>query len=427
MNQPISEQMYRWVSELFPYNRSLTGTGVRKTLEYIKDLLPKLEIFEVPSGTNAFDWTVPKEWTINDAWIADLSGNKLIDFKNNNLHVMGYATPIDRIVTREELEAHLYSLADQPDAIPYITSYYKENYGFCLTQTQRDSLGDGPFHIFIDSRLFNGNMTYAELFIPGETQDEIFFSTYVCHPSMANNELSGPVVATALAKHIQSLEVRRYSYRFLFTVENIGATYYVSKNLTRMQSNIKAGWVLTCMGDNRTYSYVPSRVGNSLTDSISRRVLQDLGEEFKEYSWLDGGSDERRYNSPGVELPIGSLMRSMYGEYPEYHTSLDNLEVVSPAGLNGGLIMLQNAVRILETNFHLRINTLCEPQLGKRGLYPNTSTKSSGAEVRNLMNVISFLDGNLDLLEIAEKCQVSYGEVLSIVERLKFAGLLDRI
>ena len=427
MNQPISEQMYRWVSELFPYNRSLTGTGVRKTLEYIKDLLPKLEIFEVPSGTNAFDWTVPKEWTINDAWIADLSGNKLIDFKNNNLHVMGYATPVDRIVTRDELEAHLYSLADQPDAIPYITSYYKENYGFCLTQTQRDSLGDGPFHIFIDSRLFNGNMTYAELFIPGETQDEIFFSTYVCHPSMANNELSGPVVATALAKHIQSLEVRRYSYRFLFTVENIGATYYVSKNLTRMQSNIKAGWVLTCMGDNRTYSYVPSRVGNSLTDSISRRVLQDLGEEFKEYSWLDGGSDERRYNSPGVELPIGSLMRSMYGEYPEYHTSLDNLEVVSPAGLNGGLIMLQNAVRILETNFHLRINTLCEPQLGKRGLYPNISTKSSTAEVRNLMNVISFLDGNLDLLEIAEKCQVSYGEVLSIVERLKFAGLLDRI
>jgi aminopeptidase-like protein len=427
VNQPISEQMYRWVSELFPYNRSLTGTGVRKTLEYIKDLLPKLEIFEVPSGTNAFDWTVPKEWTINDAWIADLSGNKLIDFKNNNLHVMGYATPIDKIVTRDELEAHLYSLADQPDAIPYITSYYKENYGFCLTQTQRDSLGDGPFHIFIDSRLFNGNMTYAELFIPGETQDEIFFSTYVCHPSMANNELSGPVVATALAKHIQSLEVRRYSYRFLFTVENIGATYYVSKNLTRMQSNIKAGWVLTCMGDNRTYSYVPSRVGNSLTDSISRRVLQDLGEEFKEYSWLDGGSDERRYNSPGVELLIGSLMRSKYGEYPEYHTSLDNLEVVSPAGLNGGLIMLQNAVRILETNFHLRINTLCEPQLGKRGLYPNTSTKSSGAEIRNLMNVISFLDGNLDLLEIAEKCQVSYGEVLSIVERLKFAGLLDRI
>lgn len=426
MNQLISEQMYRWVDELFPYNRSLTGNGVRKTLEYVKNHLPKLEIFEVPSGTDAFDWTVPKEWTINDAFIADLSGNKLIDFKNSNLHVMGYSIPVDRVVTRYELESHLYSLADQPDAIPYITSYYKENYGFCLTQTQRDSLGDGPFHIFIDSRLFNGNMTYAELFIPGETQDEILFSTYVCHPSMANNELSGPVVAIALAKHIQSLEVRRYSYRFIFTVENIGATYYISKNLARMQKYIKAGWVLTCMGDDRTYSYVPTRVGDSLTDSISRRVLQDLGEEFKEYLWLDGGSDERRYNSPGVGLPIGSLMRSKYGEYPEYHTSLDNLEVVSPAGLAGGLTMLQNAVRILETNFHWRINTLCEPQLGKRGLYPNTSTKSSGAVVRNLMNVISFLDGNLDLLEIAQKCQVSYDVVLSIVEKLNFAGLLDR-
>jgi aminopeptidase-like protein len=419
--------MYRWVSELFPYNRSLTGNGVRKTLEYIKDLLPKLEIFEVPTGTNAFDWTVPKEWTINDAWIADLSGNKLIDFKNNNLHVMGYATPIDRIVTRDELEAHLYSLADQPNAIPYITSYYKENYGFCLTQTQRDSLGDGPFHIFIDSCLFNGNMTYAELFIPGETQDEIFFSTYVCHPSMANNELSGPVVATALAKHIQSLEVRRYSYRFLFTVETIGAIFYISKNLKHLKKNLKCGWVLTCMGDDRTYSYVPTKSGDTLTDRISRRVLIDLGEKFTEYSWLDRGSDERQYNASGVDLPVGSLMRSKYGEYPEYHTSLDNLEVVSPAGLDGGLVMLQNAVRILETNFHWRINTLCEPQLGKRGMYPNTSTKSIRAEVRNLMNVISFLDGNRDLLEIAEKCQVSYGEVLSIVERLKFTGLLDRI
>ncbi len=427
MNDCVGEEMYKMVYELFPYNRSLTGDGVRKTLRFIQEHLPMLEIFEVPSGTKAFDWTVPKEWAINDAWVADLSGKKLIDFKNNNLHVLGYSTPVDKIVTRDELEAHLYSLVDQPEAIPYVTSYYKENYGFCLTHIQRESLGEGPFHIFIDSQLFNGNMTYAELFIPGETQEEILFSTYVCHPSMANNELSGPVVATALAKHIQSLEVRHYSYRFLFTVENIGATYYISKNLDHMRRHIKAGWVLTCIGDNRTYSYVPSRAGNSLTDSISRRVLQDLGREFKEYMWLDGGSDERRYNSPGVELPIGSLMRSMYGEYPEYHTSLDNLELVSPSGLQGGLEMMQKVVRILETNFLWTINTLCEPQLGRRGLYPNTSTKSSGVEVRNLINVISFLDGNLDLLEIAEKCKVSYEVVLDIVEKLKNVSLLDKI
>jgi aminopeptidase-like protein len=244
---------------------------------------------------------------------------------------------------------------------------------------------------------------------------------------MANNELSGPVVAIALAKYIESLEERHFSYRFIFTVENIGATYYASKNLAHMQEFIRAGWVLTCIGDNRTFSYVPTRFGNTYTDSISRRVLKDLGEDFTEYKWLDGGSDERRYNSPGVELPIGSLMRSMYGEYPEYHTSLDNLDVISPAGLEGGLAMLQSAVQILESNFHYKIKTKCEPQLGKRGLYPNTSTKSSGAEVRNLMNVISFLDGSLDILQISDKCELPYAEVVKVLEKLIKADLVEKV
>jgi aminopeptidase-like protein len=427
VNNQTGQQMYEWASEIFPINRSLTGDGVRTTLRFIKSHLPELEIFEVPSGTKAFDWNIPKEWSINEAWISDLSGKKIIDFKENNLHVMGYSTPVNKVVTMKELSNHLYSLPDQPNAIPYITSYYKENYGFCLTENQRDLLGEGPFHIFIDSQIFDGHMTYAELLIPGETNEEILFSTYICHPSMANNEVSGPVVAIALADFINSLESRRYSYRFLFLVENIGATYYISKNLKHLQNHIKAGWVITCIGDNRTYSYVPTRADKSLTNSISRRVLQDLGQEFIEYSWLDGGSDERRYNSPGINLPIGSLMRSMYGKYPEYHTSLDNLDLISPEGLQGGLFMLQNAVHILETNFNWKINTLCEPQLGKRGLYPNTSTKSSGIEVRNLMNVISFLDGDLDLLEIAEKCQITYAEVSGIVEKLLHEGLLDKI
>ena len=419
--------MYQWAAKLFPLNRSLTGNGVRLTLEFIKNELPKLQIYEVPSGTKAFDWTVPKEWSISAGWIADLNGRKLVDFESNNLHVMGYSTPIDKVVTRDELEVHLHSLPDQPDAIPYITSYYKENFGFCLTEIQRKSMGEGPFHIYIDSQLFDGNMTYAELFIPGETEEEILFSTYVCHPSMANNELSGPVVAVALAKHIESLEERHFSYRFIFTVENIGATYYISRHLAHMRDHIKSGWVLGCLGDDRTFSYVPTRFGNTYTDSISRRVLQDLSENFTEYKWLDGGSDERRYNSPGVELPIGSLMRSMYGQYPEYHTSLDNLEVISPAGLQGGLTMLIDAVQILETNFYWRIKTKCEPQLGKRGLYPNTSTKSSGAEVRNLMNVVSFLDGSLSVLEIAEKCEMRYSEVIEILEKLIKADLVEKV
>ena len=427
MGELIGQQMYQWATQLFPLNRSLTGKGVRMTLEFIKKELPELQIHEVPSGTQAFDWTVPKEWSMNAGYIADLSGTRLIDFENNNLHVVGYSTPIDKVVTKDELEAHLHTLPDQPDAIPYITSYYKENFGFCLTEIQRKSMGEGPFHIYIDSQLFDGNMTYAELFIPGETEEEILFSTYVCHPSMANNELSGPVVAVALAKHIESLEERHFSYRFIFTVENIGATYYISRHLPHMRDHIKAGWVLGCIGDDRTFSYVPTRFGNTYTDSISRRVLQDLSENFTEYKWLDGGSDERRYNSPGVELPIGSLMRSMYGQYPEYHTSLDNLEIISPAGLQGGLTMLIDAVQILETNFYWRIKTKCEPQLGKRGLYPNTSTKSSGAEVRNLMNVVSFLDGSLSVLEIAEKCEMRYSEVIEILEKLIKADLVEKV
>jgi aminopeptidase-like protein len=416
--------MYQWASDLFPLNRSLTGDGVRQTLSFIKNKLPKLEIFEVPSGTEVFDWTVPKEWKICAGWIADLNGNKLIDLATNNLHIMGYSISVDKIVSRSELEPYLHSLPDQPNAIPYITSYYKENFGFCLSQNQKDSLGDGPFHIFIDSQLFDGNLTYAELLIPGETNEEILFSTYICHPSMANNELSGPVVAIALAQYIQSLESRRFSYRFLFTVETIGSILYISKHIERMRKNLTCGWILTCMGDDRTYSYVPTKDGETLTDSISRRVLKDLGNEFLEYSWLDRGSDERQFNSPGVDLPIASLMRSKYGEYPEYHTSLDNLEVISPAGLSGGLEMLKSAVVILETNDCWKVNVLCEPQLGKRGLYPNFSTKNSISEIRNQMNVISFFDGNTDLLQIADKCKIPYNEVLKILENLKDSGLI---
>ena len=426
MGITVGEQMFGWATELFPLNRSLTGEGVRATLKYIKVELPELQILEVPTGTIANDWTVPREWRIREGWIADLSGKKLIDFSINNLHVMGYSIPVDKIITRFELEEHLHSLPELPSAIPYITSYYKEDFGFCLSQNQRDSLGEGPFHVFIDSQLFDGNLTYAELLIPGESEQEILFSTYVCHPSMANNELSGPVVAMGLAKYIQSLESRRFSYRFLFTVETIGSIVYISKHLDRMKKNLVCGWVLTCIGDDRTYSYVPTRNGSTLTDAISRRVLSDLGSHFLEYSWLDRGSDERQFNSPGVDLPVASLMRSKYREYPEYHTSLDNLDLISPEGLSGGFNMLRTAINILETNEYWKVKVDCEPQLGKRGLYPNTSTKSSHAEVRNQMNVISYLDGKLDLLGVADKCEITYQEVYEIVERLALANLIEK-
>ena len=427
MSNSMGEQMYAWATHLFPFNRSLTGDGVRQTLNYIKDQLPNLEVLEVASGTSAFDWVVPKEWRIREGWIADSTGTKLIDFATNNLHIMGYSIAVNRLLSRSELEPYLHSLPDQPDAIPYVTSYYKESFGFCLSQSQRDSLGEGPFHIYIDSELFDGSLTYGELVVPGNSTEEILFSTYICHPSLGNNELSGPVVSMALAQHIQSLPSRRYTYRFLFTVETIGSILYISKHLERMLRYLKGGWVLTCMGDERTYSYVPTRNGETITDVISRRVLKDLETEFIEYSWLDRGSDERQYNAPGIDLPIASLMRSKYGEYPEYHTSLDNLDLITSAGLAGSLEMFKMAVNILESNGYWKIKVLCEPQLGKRDLYPNTSTKASGALVRNQMNVISYLDGELDLLQIADKCKISYVEVQAIIEKLKSAGLVEEL
>ncbi len=418
--------MYSWASDLFPINRSLTGKGVRETLNYIRSELPQLELYEVPTGTAAYDWNVPKEWDISAGWIADLNGNKLIDFCVSNLHVMGYSTPVNSVLTRLELDPHLHSLPEQPNAIPYVTSYYAQNWGFCLSQEQRDNLGDGPFHVFIDSKLFEGSMTYGELLVPGQTSEEILYSTYVCHPSLANNELSGPVVSMALAKHIQSLNYRKYTYRFLFTVETIGSIYYISKNIDKLKQNLKCGWVLTCIGDDRSFSYVPTRSGKSLTDVISRRVLIDMKNAYVEHSWLDRGSDERQFNAPGVDLPVASLMRSKYGTYPEYHTHLDDLDVISPQGLSGGLEMMINTVEILESNEYWKINTLCEPQMGKRGLYPTTSVKSSGLSVRDQMNVISHLDGTLDILEVADRCKIPYQRVKEIVDQLISADLVTK-
>ena len=418
-------EMFLWMADLFSINRSLTGNGVRQTLGYLSDLVPEMKIVEVTSGTQAFDWVIPREWNVKDAYIADMSGNKIIDFATNNLHLMGYSIPINEIFTREQLDSHLYSLEDQPNAIPYVTSYYEENWGFCLSHTQRLNLGDGPFEVVIDSELKLGSMTYGEIYIPGKSSEEILLSTYICHPSMANNELSGPVVTVALARWLKSLPSRKYSYRFVFLPETIGSIYYISQNLQNLKEKVKAGWVLTCIGDDRNYSYVPTRQGNTLTDKVSRKVLESRGFEYREYAFLDRGSDERQYCFPGVDLPIGSLMRSKYGEYPEYHTSLDNLNFVTPTGLQGGFEVVRDAITVLETTKYWKINTICEPQLGKRGLYPNTSSKKSGQSVHNQMNVITYLDGLHDVEEISEICGIAVRDVEEVIEQLLKANLVD--
>lgn len=417
--------MYALAKRLWPKNRSLTGDGVRETLQVLGEFLPKLTVHEVPSGTRAFDWTVPDEWNIRAAWIEDQSGQRVIDFQENNLHVVGYSEAVDCWMDLDELQAHLHSLPDQPNAIPYVTSYYSPRWGFCVTHELRQKLKPGLYRAVIESECKPGVLNYGELIIPGECEQEIFLSTYICHPSMANNELSGPVVTTALAQWLIAMPSRRYTYRIVFIPETIGSLVYLSKHLNYLKSNVIAGFNVTCIGDDRCYSYLPSRAGDTLSDFAAQHVLKHIAPDFKRYTWLDRGSDERQYCAPGVDLPIATIMRSKYGEYPEYHTSLDNLELVTPAGLEGGFNALRKAVECIENNVRLRTTVFGEPQLGKRGLYPTLSTKESGNQVRAMMDMISYCDGERTLLEIADAIGEPMSKLLEILQPLVFNGLIE--
>ncbi|WP_462168598.1 DUF4910 domain-containing protein [Pseudoalteromonas lipolytica] len=424
----IGELMYERAKALFPINRSLTGDGVRETLNYIKRVLPELTMHQVPSGTQAFDWTVPKEWSIEQAYIICPDGEKLCDFEKCNLHLMGYSTPIDTVMPLAELQKHLYSIPSLPKAIPYVTSYYKENWGFCLTHEQRESLKEGDYHIVIKSALFDGVLNYGEVIIPGRTEKEILLSTYVCHPSMANNELSGPIVSTALAEAIKSMDNREYTYRILFLPETIGSIVYINKHLERLKKHLKAGFIVTCVGDERDYSYLSSRQEDTLADKVAMHTLKHHTDNYTTYSFLDRGSDERQFCSPGVDLPVCSIMRSKYGTFPEYHTSLDNLSLITPSGLKGAYDVLLTAIKVIEFNRVYKVKTPCEPQLGKRGLYPNTSDMQQDySDVRRMTNFLAYADGTKDLIDIAEKIGESALSLIPIIEKLLASNLIERL
>ncbi len=421
----VGRQMYNLVERLYPICRSITGNGLRETLRIIKEHIP-LKIYEVPTGTKVFDWTVPKEWNVKDAYVMNENGNKVIDFRLNNLHLVGYSAPVNKTISLSELQKHLYSLPEQPEAIPYVTSYYKKRWGFCIAHKARERLMKGKYKVFIDSELKNGFLTYGELIIPGKSEKEIFLSTYVCHPSMANNELSGPAVTVFLAKWIMG-KPRRYTFRIVFIPETIGAIAYTCKNLKFMKENIIAGFNITCVGDERAFSYLPTKAGNTCADRAALNVLNFKSPDFIKWSYLDKGSDERQYNAPGVDLPVASIMRSKYASYPEYHTSLDNLQFVTPGGLSGSYEVLKECLELLENNRKFRIKCLCMPQLGKRGLYPSISTKFTINYVRNMMNFTGYADGTKDLIEISSLIGVPARELYPLVEKFKKANLLEEL
>ncbi|MCA1024313.1 DUF4910 domain-containing protein [Halobacillus litoralis] len=419
------EDMYELMKRLFPICRSITGEGVRETLRILKETIP-LDIIEVPTGTKVLDWEIPQEWNVKDAYVMNGKGERIIDFRENNLHLVSYSRPVNKTVSLEYLQNHLFSLEDQPSVIPYVTSYYNDYWGFCMSHEQRETLKDEKYKVVIDSELKDGSLTYGELVIPGRSRKEVFLSTYICHPSMANNELSGPVLTTFLAKWLLERK-RRYTYRIVFVPETIGSITYLSKHMDEMKEKIIAGYNITCTGDERGYSFLPSRYGNTLADKAALNILKTNQMDFVKYSFLERGSDERQYCSPGIDLPVASIMRTKYGEYPEYHTSDDNLNLVTALGLQGSYNIYQQCLQAIEQNEVYKVKCLGEPQLGKRGLRSTLSTKESGKAVRDMMNFIAYADGENDLIDISNRIHVPLENLYPIIEKLTENDLLIKM
>ena len=426
LDKGIGNEIYDLMVKLYPICRSITGNGVRETLEMIKEHIP-IEIIEVPSGTQVFDWTVPKEWNIKDAYVKNSKGEKVIDFRESNLHVLNYSIPVNKKMPLEELKENLYTLPDYPDWTPYLTSYYEDNWGFCLPHKQYKNLEEGTYEVVIDSTLEDGKLTFGELYIKGKSDDEILFSCYICHPSLCNDNLSGTVLLTFLSKLLLNLDLK-YSYRFLFIPETIGAITWLSLNEDKI-SNIKHGLVATCVGDSGSTTYKKTRDGDALIDKVVQKVLFDLGEQYNIVDFFPSGSDERQYSSPGFNLPVGSLMRTMYGRFPEYHTSADNLDFVKPQYLVDSLEKYLKVVFVLENNItYLNLNPKCEPQLGKRGLYRMIGhPKSAGFDESAMLWVLNMSDGENSLLDISIRSGMSFKNIKEASDALYTNQILQLV
>ncbi len=415
----IGKEIHHFAKELWPINRSITGDGVRETLKKISKHLPGLKIKSLKSGTKVFDWTIPKEWKVRKAYIITPKGEKICDFSKNNLHLVGYSIPYRGSMSLKELKKHLHTLPSQPNAIPYITSYYKKRWGFCISQSDLNNLENGSYKIVVDTSLFEGVLNYGELLIKGKSNKEVFLSTYICHPSMANNEISGLSVLTFLSKWLQEVLTLEYSYRIIFVPETIGSIAYLSRNYKKMKKKVIAGYNISCIGDNRDYSYLSSRNGKTISDVAAKHVLKWIDPNFKQYSWLYRGSDERQYCAPGIDLPVASILRTKYGSYPEYHTSLDDLKtVVTPKGLDGGYWAIRKTLEAIEKNKNYRAKVLCEPQMSRYKLYPTQRIGNLNKKISNMMDFLSLCDGDNSLIEIADLLKVPIWDLYDIADEL---------
>jgi len=410
---------------LFPICRSLTGPGVRKTLKIIKEKIPKLKIKSIKSGTKVFDWNVPPEWDVTDAYVLDKDGLKIIDFKKNNLHLFGYSIPLEKTLTKKDLFKNLYFLKRLPKAIPYITSYYQKRWGFCISYDEfkkfdkKYSYKD-KFRIVINSSFKNnGCLNYGELVLNGKSKQEILISTYICHPSMANNELSGPIVSMGLIDYFSKQKLNK-TLRFIFIPETIGSISYLNLNLNYLKENIIGGYNLSCIGDEGQHSCMFSKYNNSPSDeAIIEAYRKNKINNYKIYSFLKRGSDERQYNSPGIDLRISSIFRTKYGEYPEYHTSLDDFNLVTLKGITGGFNVTKTAIKIILKNIYPKYKVLCEPHMGKRDLYPTLSTTNKIKLTENYMNFLQYADGYNSLKKISNLIKLDLKSVKKINSTLK--------
>ena len=424
----LGAAMHHLAGELFPIARSLTGPGYRETLEVLERVAGPMRRHRFASGERVLDWEVPPEWTIRDAWIKAPDGSTVLSLAASNLHVVGYSVPVHRRLALAELQRHLHSLPEQPTAIPYRTSYYAESWGFCMRDDERRALPEGEYEVLIDAHLEPGAIELGEVVVEGSGDGEVLLWTYCCHPSLANNELSGPVVAAQLAALLDARERPRLTYRIVFAPETIGAIAYLSRFGERLQQRLLAGYVLTCCGDPGAFTYKRSRRGDSLADRVAEHVLACGGDPHLVLDFEPVGSDERQFCSPGYDLPVGSLMRTMYGTYPEYHTSLDDLSLITPDALAGTLDAYLRIVDALEANETLVGTVLYgEPQLGRRGLYPSTGGPSaalSAGRQRDMMLLLSFCDGRADLLAAAQRSGRPLAELAKTAALLREHDLL---